>query len=605
MAQQVTIKMEVDGKALSHYSSVKIWQNLFEHHEFEIIVPFESLEKEDEHFFKDSHGICGKSISITFDPVFQDVFGSSKNKFDFVFKGVITSIGLRNRGDMDSCFVIGGYSPTILLEDVAIKKTYHKLTVKDIVSKVLSNYPGNTLRSEISSNSKTQYPYTVQYNETNFQFISRLADENGEWFYYNGEKIISGQAKGKEVKFDIDGVQSFDMSIELKPGKFELTGYDYASDKEFSATYPNSVQGLGDYSKFALKESDNLFTHAALLVPQKPVESNADLTELAKIKRSMMASKLVMFKGTGEVPNLTIGTVISVTGTAPAQGGRDDSTRDFGKYRIIEVDHSVDESGNYSNTFTAIPESVQYPPPNPHVKYPVAQTELANVIDNKDPDKLGRIKVAFLWPGDSKESAWMRVGSFYSGGSDGQGMFFTPEVGAQVMVGYALDRAENPFVITSVYPKKSMVRGATPKNEEKFIYTMAGNQIVLNDKQGQNSIEITNVNKTDTAITIEFQGNGVISLKTSGKVNIEAQESVTIKAKQKLSMEAMDIEIKATNSLKCEATTNLEIKSTQLKFNADATALLKAGASVKVEGALAELAASGIATISGAMVKIN
>ena len=199
----------------------------------------------------------------------------------------------------------------------------------------------------------------------------------------------------------------------------------------------------------------------------------------------------------------------------------------------------------------------------------------------------------------------MRVGSFYSGGSDGQGMFFVPEVGAQVVIGYAMDKPENPFVVTSMYPKKSKSRSSNPKNEEKFIYTMAGNQIVLNDKQGENKIEITNVNKSDTSITIEFKGDGAISLKTNGKVNIEAQDSVAIKATKKLSMEAMDIEIKASNSLKCEATAAAEIKATQLKFNADATAELKANASVKIEGALAELKASGITTVSGAMVKIN
>lgn len=605
MAQQVLVKMEMDGKQLTHYSSVKIWQNLFEHHEFEIIVPFELLEEEgEEHFFNQSHKVCGKTISFSFEKVF-DVFSTGQEKFDFVFKGVITSIGLRNRGAMDSSFVISGYSPTIMMEDIVIKKTYHQKSAKDIISEVLQKYPGNSLKNEVSSSRNSKVPYTVQYNETNFQFISRLAEENGEWLYYDGQKIILGPLKGKEVKFDINGVQSFDMSIELKPTKFELSGYVYTEDEEHQAQGPSSIQGLNEFSSFALKESDNLFSNTALIVADTPVISQQELNDLAKIKRSMMASKLVIFKGNGEIPNLTIGTIINVTGSVPSQGGRNDSNCNFGKYRIIDVEHTVDSSGNYSNSFTAIPESIQYPPPNPHVKHPAAQTELATVVDNKDPDKLGRIKVKYLWPGDSKESTWIRVGSFYSGGDDGQGMFFIPEVGSQVVVGYALDRPENPFVVTSVYPKKSKSRSSNPKNEEKFIYTMAGNQIVLNDKQGDNKIEITNVNKSDTSITIEFKGDGAISLKTNGKVSIEAQDSVAIKAKQKLTMEAMDIEIKAKNSLKCEATASVDIKAAQLKFNADATALLKANASVKVEGALAELTSTGITTVSGSMVKIN
>jgi uncharacterized protein YfdQ (DUF2303 family) len=156
-----------------------------------------------------------------------------------------------------------------------------------------------------------------------------------------------------------------------------------------------------------------------------------------------------------------------------------------------------------------------------------------------------------------------------------------------------------------MYPHSSDVRTAASQNEEKFFQTAAGNQISLNDKNGQNKIEITNKNVTDTAITIEFQQNGIISLKTKGKVNITADEAISLKTNQKLTMEAMDIEIKASNGLKIEATANASVKTAQLKLNADATAELKAGASVKVEGAMTEIKGTGMTTISGGMVKIN
>jgi type VI secretion system secreted protein VgrG len=608
MAQQVKVKIDIEGKNISHYTGVKIWQDIYKHHRFEIAVPFELLEDGQEKFFKDSHKVCGKKITISFEPYYKITRSANNEEFNFIFKGIITSISLRTQGDLSNCFVIGGYSPTILMEDTVERKVFHKMSIGDVVNNVMQGYASNVLKKKVSPQSRSVLPYIVQYNETNYEFVRRLANEYGEWFYYDGSEFVFGKGSKPEVKFSIDGVQSFDMSIMLQPAKFNLKSYIYADDKCCESNSDGAkVDGLNQFGEFALKESEKLFTTVAQPKTEKVVFAANELDNLAKVRKAMRASNMVIFKGSGEVPNISIGTVIDVSGTVPALGGRSSNVQDFGKYMVTEIEHTVDIDGNYSNSFTAVPDSVPSPPPNPEVKHPVGYPELATVIDNQDPDKLGRVKVRFFWPGADKQitSDWIRVNSFYSGGGDGLGMLFIPEVDAQVMVGYEQNNPECPFVMTSLYPQTSKVRTAATKNEEKFFQTYAGNQISLNDKEGKNKIEITNINKTDTALTIEFEADGVITLKTNGKVMINAQDSVSINARQKLSMEAMDIEIKAKNSLKCEAKASTEIKTAQLKINADATAELKAGALVKVEGAMAELKASGIATITGAMVKIN
>ena len=289
----------------------------------------------------------------------------------------------------------------------------------------------------------------------------------------------------------------------------------------------------------------------------------------------------------------------------PEKGGRSKKD-DFGKYRIIEIVHHIDSDGNYSNQFKAVPESVTYPPPNPYCKHPAGQLELAKVIDNNDPDKLGRVKVSFLWPSDQTESDWVRVGSFYSGGGDGKGMFFTPEVDAQVLIGYELNRPEYPFILTSLYAKKSGSRASAGKNDQKVLYTQAGNQVELIDKQGENKIQITNSNKTDTAVTLEFKGDGQITIKSNGKIEISsATNEIAISAQNKISLKAKDIEIKADNNLTLEGTAKTKITGTQVELDAQAKAELKAAAQMKVTGAMTELNADGIMTVKGAVVKIN
>src|SRR6185503_996166 len=318
--------------------------------------------------------------------------------------GIVTSIALRNNGGLSNVFVISGYSPTILLEDSALKRTFLNKNIAKVFDTVLGDYPGNLLQKKISPRSKQPIKYIVQYNETNFEFLSRIAAEYGEWFYYNGKTLVLGEhGSSDEVEFVVDGVQQFDASITLSPSKFKLSGYDYTKDKLYEGdSSSKTISGLSQFGKFALNKSDDLFSRPSILVAEKPVYSSSEVDELVMAKKSVAASNLIVFSGHGEIPEISVGTVVNVGSSRPEKGGRSKKD-DFGKYRIIEIVHNIDSDGNYSNEFKAVPESVTYPPPNPYCKHPAGQLELAKVIDNNDPDKLGRVKVSFLWPSDQTE----------------------------------------------------------------------------------------------------------------------------------------------------------------------------------------------------------
>ncbi len=602
MAKQIKANIELEnGKQLTHYKSLEIKQNLFGHHVFEIVVPFEMLEKEDETFFNKSHkDICGKGVTISFDPVL------TKGSYDFQFKGIVTEICLSNLSDLCNVFLIRGHSPTIVLEDSRMRRTFLDKTVQQIFDSVMGVYPRNVIKKKLDARHKSAIKYCVQYDETNFEFLSRLAAEYGEWWFYNGKEIVLGQSNtGGEIDFIIDGVQSFDMSISLMPAKFNLSSYDYTKDQLYKGeSSAHQVDGLSSYGKFALDESENLFSQETYLVADLPVYDQHELDELITFRRSCIASNLIVFHGRGENPELALSAIVNVSGTRPEKGGR--SSKDsFGKYRITEIVHTVDGAGNYSNTFTGVPEAVKYPPVNPHVNHPVGRSELATVIDQDDPDKMGRVRVQFNWGGNDKESDWMRVGHFYAGGGDRKGMHFIPEKEAQVVVGYEMNRPERPFILTSLYPKKDGMRALKNSNDEKLIYTKAGNTIELIDKRGENYIQITNSNKPDTCIILEFKDSGTISIKTDGKVQIEAQDSISIKARQKLSLEAQDIEIKAQNGVEIKGQQKVSVGGMQVKIEADTSVEMKANVSAKVSSANTELSGDAMATIKAALVKIN
>lgn len=598
MAKQVIPHVELEGgKELKNVSGLTIEQDLFGHHQFELGVPFEDLEDANELFFHESHrNVVGKTIQFSFEPLLE------KGSFAFKFKGIITELALKNTSDTANMFVLKGYSLTVLLDDSRLRRTFLQCSLRDIVSQVLNPYPSNLLKQSIDPQHTDTLRYVVQYDETNFEFLARLAAEYGEWCFYDGLQLVFGKPDDQKVDFLVDGMQTFAMALRLKPAKFLYTRYDYLADESYqSHSSDQQVSGLGQWGDFTLEESEKTFSQESQLPLPKLVYSQRELDEVAKTQKAMEASRLVEFQGYGENPDVSVGTVISVKGTRITERGT--SEENFGSYRVTHVSHLLDSSGNYANTFRAVPDSVTYPPPNPSFRLPMGQPELAKVIDNEDPEKLGRVKVEFMWPGDYKESDWLRVAHAYT--SDGEGMLFIPEIDAQVMIAYESNLAEYPFVLTSLYPKNNGVDYTQRDNVQKTIQTKGGNQISLYDKDGEQKIELTNVRKENTRVLLSFADDGRITIETQGDIRIEGK-NVQLKATNDIKLEAQhNIELKATNAVNIEGTASVAIKGADIKAEADATAKIKANAQLALEGTQTSLKGDAMVEVKGGVIMLN
>jgi uncharacterized protein involved in type VI secretion and phage assembly len=580
MAQQVKVHIEIEGNGtLEKYGSLVIRQSLFDHHSFELEVPFEALEKEGEYFFDQSHGkVCGKALTITFSPVFES------GDYDFTFKGIVTEIALQSLSDMQNAFVLKGYSTTIVLEDCRKRRTFMKKNIQSIFQEVLKPYPGNVLKNTLKAKHKETIDYAVQYDETNFRFLTRMAAEYGEWCYYNGKELVLGEQSGPKISFKADGKQLFDMSIALHPSKFTAQHYDYLQNKTFEAdSSKQKVSGMGKYSDFALDNSDKLFANNSNLITTKPFKDQKSLDDWSKAYQHQEASRLIVFKGKGEKPDMSVGTVIEVTGSM--LDGKELKDTSLGKYRVTEVIHEVDSGGNYQCRFSAIPESAGFPPPNPFVSHPVGVAEFAKVIDNNDPEKIGRVKVEFLWKDSYKESDWMRVGMAYA--AKDIGMVFIPEKDAQVLVCYEGNSPEMPYVNGSFWPKEGK-EFTTDNNDLKGIVTRGGNIIEFLDEKGSETIHIYNKNNKDTFIELSFASPGTIEIKTPGDILLGAG-NITIEASQDLTLKGMNI--------KMEGSAKAEIKTAQLTAEGSATTSIK--------GTQMDIAGDAVVSIKGALVKIN
>ncbi len=558
MAQQVDVVVQIGDTAIKHFTSLKIEQSLFTHHKFEIVVPFEDLEDKTQFFFKGAHGaLVGKGAAISFKPKYKQVAA------DFKFLGIVTELALLNNSETVNSYIIRGHSPTILMEDGQQRRAWVAARLGAILNTVANDYTGNLLNFAVAPKYSNLIDYKAQYDETNWNFVNRMAAEYGEWCYYDGEKLNIGKPGAITQDFVIDGVQHFDMAISIKPSKHQMHHYNYEQHKAFDAPHQPGG-GYGVFGDFAYQQSQATFTNPAQLLPLKNVGSVGELNGHRASLNSVTGSDLVRFHGRGENPNLTVGISVAVTGQKLIKPGQY-KQESVGNYRVIGVTHTVDEIGNYANSFEAVPSSASQPPKNPYIRQPTALPEVATVVTNEDPMQLGRVKVEFHWPNRiAGKSSWVRVAFPYTG-SD-RGMLFIPEKDDQVLLSYEANHVDFPVVVGSLYHKSPATNYWFDNNEQKFIRTKGGNKIVFKEKQGKQELFITNANKKSTNLHISFEGDGTITLETKGLIT----------------MKAKNIKMKASQNIEMEATSKVSIK----------------GATVDVKG-------TGMVDINGAMVKIN
>ncbi|WP_415782679.1 phage baseplate assembly protein V, partial [Flavobacterium jumunjinense] len=144
------------------------------------------------------------------------------------------------------------------------------------------------------------------------------------------------------------------------------------------------------------------------------------------------------------------------------------------------------------------------------------------------PSGLGRVQVKFAW--QDGNSPWIRMINPHAGG--GKGMYFIPEIGEEVLVGFEAGNAEKPFVLGAMYNGSASSAYATSGNDKKVIQSRSGTKIIMNDAEGSVFVEDPSGN------TWMMDGKGNISVNATKNFSIAAGENVSISAGKNISVSA-------------------------------------------------------------------
>jgi uncharacterized protein involved in type VI secretion and phage assembly len=181
------------------------------------------------------------------------------------------------------------------------------------------------------------------------------------------------------------------------------------------------------------------------------------------------------------------------------------------------------------------------------------------VIDLKDPDGLGRVRVRYPHLNDQK-SNWAKVCSPMAGKN--RGFFFRPEVDDEVLIAHEQGDPRRPYVLGAHWSKEDTPPaddGKKEKNNWRFIRSRSGHLLKMDDTSGAERIEIVDKD-TKLKLVIDTSGDKIQIVCNSGSVEITASAG-------KVQVQGSEVEVKATGNMTLQAGGNMTISGKVVNIN--------------------------------------
>ena len=407
-------------------------------------------------------------------------------------------------------------------------RIFQNKTIPQIIQQVFQDRGFTDFNLSLTG-SYEQREYCVQYRETDFNFVCRLMEQYGIFYFFKhsqgqhtlvladnssaynpcpNQSIAHYSMAPNELDSE-DVITGWHIEQELRTGKYSLTDYNFETPSTSLLSSEPTVVEVGGNSKYEFYDypGDHL--------------TQSQGSGVAKLRMQEEEASHLIISGSSQCRAFTTGFKFDLE-----DHYRDDMN---GSYVLTEVQHvastggtyNLDDSAaaeHYSNHFTCIKADIPFRPPRITPKPFVQGPQTALVVGAKGEeiyvDQYGRIKVQFYWDRLGKKnensSCWIRVSQPWAGGS--WGGVWIPRMGQEVIVSFLEGDPDRPIVTGRVYNAEQMPPYSLPDHKTVSTFmsrsTKGGgsanfNEIRFEDKKGQEQIFINAERDKDERVEVD------------------------------------------------------------------------------------------------------
>jgi type VI secretion system secreted protein VgrG len=514
-------------------------------------------------------------------------------------------------------------------------RIFENKSTKDILQTVLSEHG---LKVSFRASAPPVRPFTVQYNEDDLAFVSRLMEEDG-WFYWflhdeSGHTLVVSDSTGSFVKipggpFEVRPGDAVSTLAAWDPAEAVTSGKIMMAD--FDPERPSTqLQGATSTTLTA----GGAATRDPFHWPARALTSDA-INKVTRLRMEAAEVSAFLSRGAGFNPAFVVGGRIKVIDRRGA---------DPREYLLARVSHKASDDTwrntasppSYSNRFTTFPATMPWRPgqttPRPRMEGIYSAVVIGPNGQEIHTDELGRVKVRFRWDRRKDATAggaiWVRVMQAWAGANGGWS--FIPRVGTEVAVAFMDGDPDRPVVVGQLHNGDQLppwplpdqkTRGglrtrSTPGglseqySEFSFDDTKGAEQVFIHaerDLKVEVEHDAAYTIDNDRNVTIK-QGNDTLTLQQGNRTVDVTDGNHVIKSTNG------DISIKtALGAISIEAMKSLTLKVGQSSITLDQSGISIKGLKVQIEGqimsslkaALVQLNAHAALKVAGGLIMLN
>ncbi len=559
------------------------------------------------------------------------------------FNGMVSRFSQGTTDGALACYQAEVVPSLWLLTRTADCRIFQKTTVPDIITKVFRDLGFTDFRMQVQGTFEPR-EFCVQYRETDFNFVSRLMEQYGLYYFFEHSDgkhtMVIANAPASYQTCNPESVQfqsttgaapsgvvtTWSHQYEIRPGKWSMTDYNFMTPHAALAVTANSA-----------------FPNPKLEVYDYPGEyfTKPEGEAVVKIRIEEEETFRQVADGTSGCPQFVAGGRFKISGNS-----RPDLD---GSYVLTAVTHTATEPGygtaggaagfTYANSFSCIPAAVPFRPSRTTPRPIVQGSQTAEVVglrgEEIHTDQFGRVKVQFHWDREGKRdensSGWIRVSQPWAGKQ--WGTIAIPRIGQEVIVDFLEGDPDQPIITGRVYnaeqmPPYPLPAGAVVSGTKSNTTKGGGgfNEISLDDTKGNERITIHAQRDSQTTIghdrtisvandeTTAVGHNQTETVGSNQTITVGANHTVTVSKDEKITIGGgrthqvgKDDALEVGKNLVINAGDSVTIKTgdASLTMKKDGTITLK-GKNITITGSGAiSIKAAGDVVINGSKIGTN